>query len=104
MRTGQHRLSLIICMSVPVLPQYPYNPYYQYGYQYNYPYYPPFQPSSDSETLRKIYDDINRLEKSTIEHFGYKEYSELFYYFLIPGLILLLLEILLANTIFMKVP
>ena len=60
--------------------------------------------ASDSETLRKIYDDINKLEKSTIEHFGYKEYSELFYYFLIPGLILLLLEILLANTVFMKVP
>ena len=60
--------------------------------------------ASDSETLRKIYDDINKLEKSTIEHFGYREYSELFYYFLIPGLILLLLEILLANTIFMKVP
>ena len=60
--------------------------------------------ASDSETLRKIYGDINKLEKSTIEHFGYKEYSELFYYFLIPGLILLLLEILLSNTIFMKVP
>ena len=60
--------------------------------------------ASDSETLRKIYDDINKLEKSTIEHFGYREYSELFYYFLIPGLILMLLEILLANTIFMKVP
>ena len=60
--------------------------------------------ASDSETLRKIYDDINKLEKSTIEHFGYREYSELFYYFLIPGLILILLEILLANTIFMRVP
>ena len=60
--------------------------------------------ASDSETLRRIYDDINKLEKSVIEHFGYKEYSELFYYFLIPGLILLLLEIILANTIFMRVP
>ncbi len=60
--------------------------------------------ATDTETLRKIYDDINRLEKSTIEHFGYKEYSELFYYFLIPGLIFLLLEILLANTVFLKVP
>jgi Ca-activated chloride channel homolog len=60
--------------------------------------------ASDSETLRKIYDDINKLEKSTIEHFGYREYSELFYYFLIPGIILFLLEILLSNTIFMRVP
>lgn len=59
---------------------------------------------SSTESLRKIYDDINRLEKSAIEHFGYKEYDELFYYFLIPGLILLALEILLANTLFLKVP
>ena len=60
--------------------------------------------ASDSETLRRIYDDINKLERSVIEHFEYKEYKELFYYFLIPGLILILLEILLANTVFMRVP
>ena len=60
--------------------------------------------ASDTETLRKIYDDISRLEKSAIEHFGYREYSELFLYFLIPGLILLGLEILLSNTLFLKVP
>ena len=60
--------------------------------------------ASDAETLRRIYDDINKLERSVIEHFGYREYSELFYYFLIPGLVLILLEILLANTVFMKVP
>ncbi len=60
--------------------------------------------ASDTETLRKIYDDINRLEKSNIEHLGYREYSELFYYFLMPGLIVLALEILLANTLFLKVP
>lgn len=60
--------------------------------------------ATDTETLRKIYDDINRLEKSAIEHFGYREYSELFLYFLIPAIIILLLEVLLSNTIFMKVP
>lgn len=60
--------------------------------------------ATDTETLRKIYDDINKLEKSNIEHFGYRETSELFFYFLIPGLLILALEILLANTIFLKVP
>jgi Ca-activated chloride channel family protein len=60
--------------------------------------------ATDTETLRKIYDDINRLEKSNIEHFGYREYSELFHYFLIPGLIILAIEIFLANTLFLKVP
>ncbi|MFA5143833.1 MAG: VWA domain-containing protein [Candidatus Omnitrophota bacterium] len=60
--------------------------------------------ASDSETLRRIYEDINRLERSRIEHFGYKEYSELFFYFLMPGLVFLLLEILLTNTVLMRVP
>lgn len=60
--------------------------------------------ASSTESLRKIYDDINRLERSAIEHFGYREYSELFYIFLIPGILLLGFEILLANTIFLKIP
>lgn len=60
--------------------------------------------ASDSEKMRRIYDEINRLEKSNIEQLGYREYSELFPYFLIPGLILLAVEIFLSNTIFLKVP
>ncbi|MDD5496301.1 MAG: VWA domain-containing protein, partial [Candidatus Omnitrophica bacterium] len=60
--------------------------------------------ATDTEGLRKIYDEINRLEKSNIEHFGYREFSELFYYFLLPALIILALEIVLANTVFLRVP
>lgn len=60
--------------------------------------------ATDTETLKKIYDEINSLEKSNIEHYGYRDTSELFHYFLIPGLIVLLLEIFLANTLFLKVP
>ncbi len=60
--------------------------------------------AQDTESLRKIYDEINNLEKSNIEHEGYREYSELFPHFLIPGLILFAIEILLANTVFLKVP
>ena len=60
--------------------------------------------ASDSEKMRRIYDEINRLEKSNIEHFGYMEYTELFPFFLVPGLILLALEIFLSNTVFLKVP
>jgi Ca-activated chloride channel family protein len=60
--------------------------------------------ATDTETLRKIYSEIDRLEKSNIEHLGYREYSELFHYFLIPGLIILALEALLSNTVFRKVP
>ena len=60
--------------------------------------------ATDTEKLRNIYDEINRLEKSNIEHFGYREYGELFYYFLIPGMMLLIIGIFLSNTIFLKVP
>lgn len=60
--------------------------------------------AQDTEELIKIYDEIDRLEKSNIEHFGYREYKELFYYFLIPGLIILAVEIFLSNTLFLKVP
>jgi Ca-activated chloride channel family protein len=60
--------------------------------------------ASNTEALRKIYDDINRLEKSNIEHFGYRQTSELFADFLLPALMLLGMEILLANTLLMKVP
>ncbi len=60
--------------------------------------------ASDTETLRKIYDDINKLEKSNIEQLGYREYEEHFYLFLIPGLIILALEIFLTNTLFMRIP
>lgn len=60
--------------------------------------------ATDTEKLRNIYDEINRLERSNIEHFGYREYSELFYYFLIPGMMLLIIGIFLSNTVFLKVP
>ncbi len=60
--------------------------------------------ATDTEKLRNIYDEINRLERSNIEHFGYREYSELFYYFLLPGMMLLIIGIFLSNTLFLKVP
>lgn len=60
--------------------------------------------ATDTETLRKIYSEIDRLEKSNIEHLGYREYNELFQDFLIPGIAFLFAGIFLANTVFMKIP
>lgn len=60
--------------------------------------------ATDTESLRKIYDDINRLEKSNIEHEGYREYEEFFEMYLILALVALALEILFANTIFLRIP
>ncbi len=60
--------------------------------------------ATDTEGLRKIYKEIDKLEKTTIEDKGYLEYNELFPIFLIPGLIILFTEIILANTVLRKIP
>lgn len=60
--------------------------------------------ATDTERLREVYDEINKLETYPIEEKGYVEYRELFPLFLIPGLILLFLEIILANTILRAIP
>jgi len=60
--------------------------------------------ATDTESLRKIYQEIDKLEKTPIEEKGYSDYRELFPIFLIPGLILLFLEIILSNTFLRKLP
>jgi len=60
--------------------------------------------ATDTESLRKIYKEIDSLEKTTIEEKGYLEYNELFSIFLILSLAILLLDIVLANTILRKLP
>jgi len=60
--------------------------------------------ATDTESLREIYEEIDKLEKTTIEEKGYTEYRELFHMFLIPGLILLMLEIILKNTVLRRIP
>ncbi len=60
--------------------------------------------ATDAESLRGIYKQIDKLEKSPIEETEYLEYKELFPVFLIPGFILLFLEIILSNTILRNIP
>ncbi|HQP10460.1 MAG TPA: VWA domain-containing protein [Candidatus Omnitrophota bacterium] len=60
--------------------------------------------ATDTESLREIYKEIDALEKIKIEEFGYKEYKELFGYFLIAALMILCCEMLLTHTVFLKVP
>jgi Ca-activated chloride channel homolog len=55
-------------------------------------------------TLRKIYDEIDRLEKTEAEVKKYVEVRELFHWAAVPGLVLLLLELLLNNTIWRRLP
>ncbi|MFA5119384.1 MAG: VWA domain-containing protein [Candidatus Omnitrophota bacterium] len=60
--------------------------------------------ATDTQSLRRIYNEIDRLEKTPLEEKGYVEYNELFAVFLIPALALILLEIFLSNTVLRKVP
>jgi Ca-activated chloride channel family protein len=60
--------------------------------------------ATDTKSLRSIYDEIDKLETTPIEEKGYTEYKELFHLFLIPGLVLLMLEVILKNTVLRRIP
>ncbi|MDZ7859120.1 MAG: VWA domain-containing protein [Candidatus Krumholzibacteriota bacterium] len=60
--------------------------------------------AEDEESLRKIYGEIDRLEKSEIESVRYVDYRELFVPFTVAALLLILLERALACTIFRRIP
>ena len=60
--------------------------------------------ATDTENLRQIYDDIDKMEKTEIETPQYLEYKEFYPYFLIPALIGFLAELALANTRLRRLP
>ena len=60
--------------------------------------------ATDLESLKTIYKQIDEMEKSEVKVIDHSEYTELFHYFLIPGLLILLLEILLSNTTLRRIP
>jgi len=60
--------------------------------------------ATDTKLLFSIYNRIDQLEKTTAEVNVYVDYRELFPYFLFPGLILLILNVGLNNTLLRKLP
>ena len=60
--------------------------------------------ATDTTSLRSIYEEIDKIEKTPIEEKGYTEYKELFPLFLIPALALLILEVILKNTLLRRIP
>ena len=60
--------------------------------------------ATDTESLKEIYKEIDRLERTDIEEYGYMEYKELFPYCVMVGLVLIILEIVLGNTVARKLP
>lgn len=60
--------------------------------------------ATDNAKLAQIYDQIDRLEKSKVESTQFDNFNELVYLFAIPGLALLLLELLFRSTRYLTVP
>ena len=57
-----------------------------------------------TETLRSVYDEIDQLEKTEVEVKKYQRYRELFPWVALPGLVVLLLEVILNHTVWRKLP
>ena len=60
--------------------------------------------ATDTNSLRTIFGEIDKLEKSKVEVEKTAQYRDLFMWFLIPGLACLALEILLSQTIWRRLP
>jgi len=60
--------------------------------------------AQDAKALENIYGQIDKLEKTEIKTTSYYRYHELFRNLLLLALLVLILEVALANTRFMKIP
>ena len=63
-----------------------------------------FYKATDDKALRRIFPEIDRLEKTRMEIQAYRTYSEHFYPLAWAALVLLLLEAALSATLFRKLP
>jgi len=63
-----------------------------------------FFRATDTDSLSRIYEEIDRLEKSTVTATKYEKAEDLFAWALLPGLGLLLLESVLAHTRLRRLP
>lgn len=63
-----------------------------------------FYRAADTDSLEHIYAEINKLEKSKAEVTRYKNYHDLFPWFLGAGLVLLAANLVLSQTIWRKLP
>ncbi len=60
--------------------------------------------AKDDSSLKNIYSEIDKLEKSKVEVTSYRRYSEQFFPFALAAATLLLLEMILRFTLFRKFP
>lgn len=60
--------------------------------------------ATDTNSLRTIFGEIDKLEKSKVEVEKTAQYRDLFMWFVVPGLTCLALEILLSQTLWRRLP
>jgi Ca-activated chloride channel family protein len=60
--------------------------------------------AEDVKGLQKIYETIDSMEKTEVKMKTFSSYRELYFWFLVPAFILLALQMVLANTRFLRVP
>jgi len=60
--------------------------------------------ATDTQELMKIYETIDRLEKSEIKTKEYMDFNEKYFIWVFLALIILVVEIILNNTVFRKIP
>jgi Ca-activated chloride channel family protein len=63
-----------------------------------------FFRAQNSESLKRIYEEIDKMEKTEIKSVSHISYSEHFYKWLWLGFIILVAEMLLQNTVFRRIP
>lgn len=63
-----------------------------------------FRLATDSESLLAIYREIDQLERSEVESVRFVDYKELFLPFAAAALIMLSMQLLLATTVFRRIP
>ena len=60
--------------------------------------------ATDTDSLKSIYEKIDKLEKVKFEESSYRQVNELFDRVLLLALAILLLEVILGSTIFLRIP
>lgn len=58
----------------------------------------------DTDELEKIYGEIDQMEKTEVKVKEYSDYQELYFWFLLAALFFVFLEIVLSQTVFLRIP
>ena len=59
--------------------------------------------ATGNTSLQRVYDDIDKMEKTKVEITSYKHYAELFFPFALIAIVCIALEMLLRYTIFKSI-